>query len=156
MSSTLITGFHQDDEGHWIAELACGHTQHVRHRPPWENRPWTQTEAGRSARLGERIECPLHVMPLLPNDVRAYRRTSSFDEATIPAGLLTNHRTKPGVWGRIVVESGTLEYWLEAAAVGFVLDEQHVGIIEPEESHHVRALGSVRFYVEFLRRSATP
>ncbi|MGN0857666.1 MAG: DUF3565 domain-containing protein, partial [Stenotrophomonas sp.] len=28
-----ITGFHQDDQGHWVAELACGHGRHVRHNP---------------------------------------------------------------------------------------------------------------------------
>ncbi|MBP0644435.1 DUF3565 domain-containing protein, partial [Mycobacterium tuberculosis] len=23
-----ITGFQQDEEGHWVVELSCGHTQH--------------------------------------------------------------------------------------------------------------------------------
>jgi hypothetical protein len=27
-----IVGFHQDTEGDWVAELDCGHRQHVRHR----------------------------------------------------------------------------------------------------------------------------
>ncbi|WOT04587.1 DUF3565 domain-containing protein [Shewanella sp. DAU334] len=27
--------YHQDDEQHWVAELAGGHNLHVRHRPPW-------------------------------------------------------------------------------------------------------------------------
>ena len=35
-----IVGFHLDDEGHFVADLACGHTQHVRHDPPWQNRTW--------------------------------------------------------------------------------------------------------------------
>ena len=39
--------FHLDEENHWVAELACGHTQHVRHTPPWQNRPWVMTEQGR-------------------------------------------------------------------------------------------------------------
>ena len=30
-----IVGFHLDDEGHYIADLACGHGQHLRHDPPW-------------------------------------------------------------------------------------------------------------------------
>jgi hypothetical protein len=34
-----IVGFHQDDVGDWVADLACGHTQHIRHQPPWVNRP---------------------------------------------------------------------------------------------------------------------
>ncbi len=52
-----ITGFHQDAEGHWVAELACGHAQHVRHDPPWQVREWVLKEASRLAHLGTRLEC---------------------------------------------------------------------------------------------------
>jgi hypothetical protein len=52
-----IVGFHQDAEGHWVAELECGHTQHVRHSPPWQVRPWVLTEAGRTERLGTVLPC---------------------------------------------------------------------------------------------------
>lgn len=52
-----ITGFHQDEEGHWVAELECGHTQHVRHQPPWQLRPWVITESGRAAHLGTTLRC---------------------------------------------------------------------------------------------------
>ncbi len=52
-----ILGFHRDREGDWVADLGCGHTQHVRHRPPWQNRPWVTTEAGRRSRLGVELEC---------------------------------------------------------------------------------------------------
>ena len=52
-----IVGFRQDDEGHWIAELACGHTQHVRHMPPWQERPWVVTAEGRAGRLGTTLPC---------------------------------------------------------------------------------------------------
>ena len=52
-----IVGYHLDDEGHWVAELACGHNQHVRHDPPWQNRPWTQVQAGRDAMLGRMLDC---------------------------------------------------------------------------------------------------
>lgn len=54
---TRIVGFHRDAEGYWVAELACGHTQHMRHRPPWQNREWVTTEEGRAARIGAEIEC---------------------------------------------------------------------------------------------------
>jgi hypothetical protein len=30
----LSVGYHQDEEQNWVAELSCGHQQHVRHRPP--------------------------------------------------------------------------------------------------------------------------
>ncbi len=52
-----IAGFHLDEHGDWVARLACGHHQHVRHDPPWQNRPWTQTAAGRAAALGRLLPC---------------------------------------------------------------------------------------------------
>ena len=52
-----ITGFHQDEMGDWVADLECGHTQHVRHRPPFQMRPWVSTPAGRQSRLGVEFEC---------------------------------------------------------------------------------------------------
>lgn len=52
-----IVGFHLDEEGHWVAELACGHGQHVRHDPPWQNRPWVLTEQGQKEKLGVMLEC---------------------------------------------------------------------------------------------------
>jgi hypothetical protein len=52
-----ITGYHQDDEGHWVAELECGHGQHVRHDPPWQLRPWVTTAEGRIANLGTVLDC---------------------------------------------------------------------------------------------------
>ena len=52
-----IVGFHVDEEGHWVADLECGHTQHVRHDPPWQNRPWVASETGRNAMLGAVLYC---------------------------------------------------------------------------------------------------
>lgn len=52
-----IVDFHRDAEDHWVADLECGHTQHVRHRPPWIERPWVTTAAGRRSMLGFRLWC---------------------------------------------------------------------------------------------------
>jgi hypothetical protein len=52
-----IVGFHQDAERHWVADLECGHTQHVRHDPPWMSRPWVVTPEGRASRLGTTLNC---------------------------------------------------------------------------------------------------
>ena len=54
---TTIVGFHQDDAGDWIAELACGHGPHMRHKPPFERREWVLTPAGRESRIGVAVEC---------------------------------------------------------------------------------------------------
>ena len=52
-----IVGYHQDIEKHWVAELECGHFQHVRHNPPWTNRPWVLTPEGRNAKVGVKLNC---------------------------------------------------------------------------------------------------
>ena len=52
-----IEGFRQDEHGDWVAELRCGHGQHVRHDPPWQVREWVTTEEGRAKRLGTTLDC---------------------------------------------------------------------------------------------------
>ena len=41
-----IVSYHVDEYGDWVADLQCGHGQHVRHQPPMTNRPWVLTEEG--------------------------------------------------------------------------------------------------------------
>jgi hypothetical protein len=55
--STRLIDFHQDAQGYWVASLSCGHSQHLRHQPPWQNRPWVMTTKQRQARLGEASAC---------------------------------------------------------------------------------------------------
>ncbi len=52
-----IAGFHQDEFGDWVADLECSHTQHVRHQPPFQMRPWVITEEGRRSRIGVELDC---------------------------------------------------------------------------------------------------
>jgi Protein of unknown function (DUF3565) len=54
-----IVGYHQDERGDWIAELDCGHRQHVRHQPPFQLRPWVVDAEGRRRRLGTPLDCRL-------------------------------------------------------------------------------------------------
>jgi hypothetical protein len=50
MQRTII-GFPPDAAQEWVADLACGHQQHVRHPPPWLYRPWIISPEGRRSRL---------------------------------------------------------------------------------------------------------
>ncbi len=52
-----IVAFRQDDGGAWIAELDCGHSQHIRHQPPFKLAPWVLEEEGRASRIGQPLEC---------------------------------------------------------------------------------------------------
>tara|TARA_R110001592_G_scaffold110641_2_gene307177 strand:- start:1349 stop:1555 length:207 start_codon:yes stop_codon:yes gene_type:complete len=52
-----IIGYHLDDENHWVARLKCQHFQHVRHQPPFINRPWVIKQTTRDAMLGQQLNC---------------------------------------------------------------------------------------------------
>lgn len=52
-----VTGFEKDEEGHWVAQLECGHGIHVRHTPPWLVRDWVTTAEGRAGRIGTQMNC---------------------------------------------------------------------------------------------------
>lgn len=148
-----IDGFHQDEHGDWIAELRCGHGQHVRHKPPFWSRPWVLTEAGRNEKLGAELPCVLCERFEIPSGYSPYKRTSDFTAATIPEGLKRGHSTKPGVWAVIHVLQGTLRYVVQAPLEHEeMLEVGSRGVIVPEVLHHVVPDGDVRFFVEFLRR----
>ena len=57
MTKQSMVGYHLDIENHWVAELACGHFQHVRHNPPMTTRPWVLTSEGRNSMLGYKLNC---------------------------------------------------------------------------------------------------
>lgn len=95
-------------------------------------------------------------MAALPEDVQVYSRTADFDEHTVPPGLLREHTTKPGVWGRIVVLEGSLVYRVPSRGIHEVLDGSNPGIVEPGVPHEVEPRDRVRFYVEFLKANAAP
>jgi tellurite methyltransferase len=69
-----IVGFEQDASGDWVAELSCGHRQHIRHRPPFEVRPWVLDAGARDAKIGTLRDCPL------------CHESESADRADSPAG----------------------------------------------------------------------
>jgi hypothetical protein len=53
----IIVRFFQDEEDHWVVCLDCGHTQHVRHNPPHNERPWVLSSTERENRLGSPMDC---------------------------------------------------------------------------------------------------
>lgn len=97
-------------------------------------------------------------MATLPRGAKPYRRTDTFTTATIPAGLLRSHATKPGVWGLIHMLQGHLIYRVtdprHSAVEKILSPDQAPGVIAPEVLHEVEPLDEVRFYVEFHRDDA--
>ena len=147
-----IVSFIQDEHHDWVANLECGHSQHVRHRPPFTVREWVTTEQGRSSKLGSGLNCVRCDRLELPTKVEHYRSTPTFNETSVPKALLKRHATASGVWGRIVVAHGELDYVVEGAQPCYqVLSPSRSGIIVPGLIHRVALRGSVCFRIEFLR-----
>lgn len=90
-------------------------------------------------------------MKQLPSEVRSYKKTPVFTQDSIPKGLLQNHNTKAGVWGKISVLKGELLYVLEETGEQTILTPERFGISKPQERHRVKPLGEVAFFIEFYR-----
>lgn len=91
-------------------------------------------------------------MKILPKNVFPYKRTPEFDEVTVPNGLLKAHQTKAGVWGKIVILEGKLQYTISEPEIeNLTLTKDNYGVVEPTVFHQVKPLGKVRFYVEFYK-----
>ena len=149
-----IVGFHQDDEGYWVAELSCWHNQHVRHRPPFQDRRWVLDEVERASRIGAELDCPLCDRAELPEGLRLARTAGPFDSETLPSGLRREHRVAEGTWGRLRIHQGSV--WF-AMAVDPPLDIL-IGTggrqpIPPGVAHVLRVDGPVLLTVEFLVRA---
>lgn len=83
--------------------------------------------------------------------MKPYRTTAIFDEATLPAALRREHRTKAGAWGIIRVLEGELRL-LFPDGRNEVLGPGRPGLIRPEETHRVEPGGAMRMQVEFYDR----
>jgi tellurite methyltransferase len=147
-----IVAFHQDSEAQWVAELACGHRQHTRHAPPLSERVWVLTPEGRQARIGAELDCAPCDRKAIPSGYEPYRRTPVFDEGSIPPALLRHHATKPGIWGRIHVIHGSVDYLMhEPFDSTERLTADCPGVVVPEVDHRLEVSGPVSLFVEFWR-----
>jgi tellurite resistance-related uncharacterized protein len=142
-----IVGFHLDEEGDWVAELDCYHNQHVRHRPPFQDRAWVMDDASRQARIGEPLECPLCDRAELPDGLVQQRQLGPWEEGGVPDALQRSHRTPDGMWGLLCILDGHL---------GFQFDEGEVirlpagarQAIPPGRTHRVILDGPVRLELQ--------
>lgn len=135
----VMRAFHLDAEDHWVAELSCGHRQHVRHQPPFTLRPWVLTEQGRNERIGQCLECAACDRRELPKGHTPYRRTPTFHRESVPRALLERHDTKAGVWALLHVVRGTVEL-VESDARGDqrqIVTAGHHAVICPEVEHRI-------------------
>ena len=145
-----IIGYHLDDEGQRVAELSCFHNQHLRHRPPFENRPWVLNDETRGARIGTPIECTLCFDGELPAVLQHIRSVGPFDETTIPNRLRALHEIPDGRWGVLRVKEGATRLVFDQQSLDVLLEAGEERAIPPTMVHHLEIIGHVNFEIDFL------
>ena len=90
-------------------------------------------------------------MAELPAGVAKYSQSRLFTETTTPPNFQKHHSTRPGVWGRLVMESGALTFEWAAGGAPLTLAAGETVVIPPETPHRVALIGPVAFLVEFYR-----
>jgi len=149
-----ISGFHQDAEGDWVADLSCLHRQHVRHRPPFQDRPWVRTAKGRAARIGTDLNCPLCDRAELPDDLHLSRTAGPFTETSLPAALRRRHVISAGTWGFLRIIQGSVGFDMNTAPP---ITRQLVAgdnqAIPPSVPHQLTVEGPFELAIDFLTRA---
>lgn len=145
-----IIDYYLDEEGDWVALLNCQHGQHVRHQPPFVNRPWVITQAGRDAMLGTKLNCVRCDRLELPDHLVLLQRTAECRPGDIPEELLGGLATKPGIWTRILVQEGCLVCRVREPfarpLIGTPLEEV---LIPPEVLYSIEPHPPLCFYLEY-------
>lgn len=150
-----IQGFHQDTEGDWVAELSCLHSQHVRHRPPFQNRPWVMDLRQRQTKIGTAIDCPLCDRAELPQDLDLTRLAGPWNENTLPKGLTYSHKIAKGNWGVLKLHKGQAQFFLEVSPpLEVLLNAGAAQPIPPEVPHRVTLLAPSEIIIEFWSRQS--
>ena len=157
MERTII-GFHADDVGDWVAELSCLHNQHVRHQPPFLERPWVLSEEGRSNHVGTFIDCPLCDRAEMPGDLKLARSAGPFDAASVPPALLKEHQIAERTWGDLRVLEGSVKF---SMATNPPFERQLTSgehqPIPPGIKHRLVLEGAVTLAIDFrVRRDLDP
>ncbi|MCU7959108.1 MAG: DUF3565 domain-containing protein, partial [gamma proteobacterium symbiont of Bathyaustriella thionipta] len=112
-----IVDFSTDEKDEPIAWLNCGHPQHVRHEPPFVNRPWVLQPETRQQMLGQSLNCVRCDAAEWPQTVVRFDRSIDHSEVNMPDEWQQGDATAVGVWGRIHVTEGRLHYSQNELAV---------------------------------------
>ena len=84
-------------------------------------------------------------------DRTPYKKTAIFNVKNVPKAILKRHNTKEGVWGRLVILSGSLVFIDLEKNEEFVLKKGEFHIIEPTKWHRLVLIDNPEFYIEFFK-----
>lgn len=88
--------------------------------------------------------------PTMPNGLTLARTTPQFTAASVPDGLRRAHEVADGVWGQLLVHTGSVRFVFEDEPDEpiDVVAGGHVDI-PPRRRHHVEPADDAVFAVEF-------
>ena len=88
----------------------------------------------------------------LPPGAARTGASPEFVRDNVPDALLADHRTAAGVYGRVVVLEGELQFvFAQDGAQPILMKAGDELIVMPEEAHRVVPGESMRFFIEFHR-----
>lgn len=88
-----------------------------------------------------------------PPGLEKYSETPIFTHESVPEKLTRRHSTKPGIWGKLVVLNGALDYVrAEPVHDRRRLNAGDIGVIAPQALHWVELQADAEFRVEFYRK----
>ena len=89
----------------------------------------------------------------LPAGAACYKRIGPFDEDSLPAGLLREHRLKDDVWGVLTIVDGAIGLaWDDAEGGEIELAARSKLVIPPAVPHHLTVRGPFSLTIEFHRQ----
>lgn len=85
------------------------------------------------------------------SDKTPYKKTPIFNAKNVPKAILEKHNTKEGVWGKLVVVSGSLKFIDIDKGEEVILIKGKQQIIEPTKWHKIVLIDNPEFYIEFFK-----
>jgi tellurite resistance-related uncharacterized protein len=88
----------------------------------------------------------------LPPDCAPYRAIGPFDAASLPQGLRSEHRLKPGTWGVLSLVEGTIGFaWDDGEGGREDLSARADLVVPPQVLHHLETNGAFVLSIAFYR-----
>lgn len=87
----------------------------------------------------------------MPEGYVLVRRIGPFDRASLPSGLLGEHRLKPDRWGRLFLAKGMVRLvWDDGSGQDEMLVAPAQTLIPPQVPHHLELEGEIELEIAFL------
>jgi len=84
-------------------------------------------------------------------ELHKLREIGPFSAASIPRGLLAEHRLKPGRWARLDLREGTLDFvWDDGSNQSERMVAPATIMVPPETPHHLELQGEIVVSITFL------